>query len=209
MDEQEQDDEQNDKPEETGVPQKSGPETFHQELRHSQVTARVPETVGKGIFSTGSIVMQGPHEFVIDFLQSMAQPHRVAARVVLPPTVVPLFLAALQENLNKFQQHFGPPPKLPSPPPGATPPPISDIYEALKLPDEMLGGTYANAVMILHTASEFCFDFIMSAYPRSAVSSRIYLSAAQVPRFFESLSRAYDQYRKKLNQQRPPESSEE
>ena len=161
----EQDDEQHEKPEETGAPQKGGPETFHQELRHSQVTARVPESIGRGVFSTGSIVMQGPHEFVIDFLQSMAQPHRVAARVVLPPTVVPLFLAALQENLNKFQQHFGPPPKLPSPPPGAQPPPISDIYEALKLPDEMLGGTYANAVMILHTPSEFCFDFIMSAYP--------------------------------------------
>lgn len=207
MDEQE--DEPNNKPEEPGAPQQSGPETFHQELRHQQVTARVPETVGKGIFSTGSIVMQGPHEFVIDFLQSMAQPHRVAARVVLPPTVVPLFLAALQENLNKFQQNFGAPPKLPAPPPGATPPPISDIYEQLKLPDEMLAGSYANAVMILHTPSEFCFDFIMSAYPRSAVSNRIYLSAAQVPRFFESLSRAYDQYRKKLSQQRPPAPPEE
>lgn len=178
--------------------------TYHQELQHSPVSARVPEGVGRGLFSTGAIVMYGPHEFVIDFLLSMAPPNRVTARVVLPPSVVPLLLNALQDNLRKYEQNFGPPPRLPSPPAGATPPPISDVYEQLKLPDEMLSGTYANTVMIVHTPAEFCFDFITTFYPRSAVAARVYLSAPHVPQLLESLSRSYDQYRRKTQPNQPP-----
>ena len=69
-----------------------------------------------------------------------------------------------------------------------------------------MSGCYANAVMIAHTPSEFCFDFITNFYPRSAVSSRVYLSAPQVPRFLETLTRSFQQYQQKLQQaQRPPE----
>ena len=107
--------------------------TQHQELQHSQVSARVPEAVGPGVFSTGSIVMHGAHEFVIDFLMSLAPPRRVAARIVLPPSVVPLLIGALNENLNKYVQTFGNPPKLPSRPPGAIPPQISEVSNELRI----------------------------------------------------------------------------
>ncbi len=177
------------------------PGIFHQELQHSQVSARVPELVGKGVFSTGVIVMNGPHDFVIDFLMSLVPPNRVAARVVLPPTVVPLFINALTENLNKFTQNFGPLPKLPAPPPGGTAPPISDLYDKLKLPDEMLSGVYANTVMVVHNPAEFCFDFITSFFPRSAVACRVFLSAPHVPQFLDSLTRAHEQYRRKFGGQ--------
>lgn len=177
---------------------------FQQELQHSQVSARVPEAVGKGVFSTGAIVMNGPHDFVLDFLMNLVPPHRVASRVVLPPSVMPLFVAALNENLMKYQQSFGILPRLPAAPPGSTAPPVSDVYEKLKLPDEMLNGVYANTVMIVHNPAEFCFDFIASFFPRSVVSARIFMSAPHVPQFLESLTRAVDQYRKKLP--RPPQS---
>ena len=95
--------------------------TYHQEVQHHPATARVPEKVGLGVFSTGTIVMHGPHDFVIDFLQSLAMPRRVAARVILPPTVVPLFLAAMQDNFAKYTAAFGPLPRMPQPP-GRTPP---------------------------------------------------------------------------------------
>ena len=183
--------------------------TYQQELQHSQVSARVPEGVGQGVFSNGAIVMHGQHEFVIDFLLSMAPPRRIAARVVLPPTVVPLFVGALQENLSKYQQNFGPPPRLPTPPAGAPAPPITEVYEQLKLPDDLLSGVYANTVMIVHSPAEFCFDFITSFYPRSAVSCRVYLTAPHVPQLLDSLSRSFDQYRRKQQpgpQQRPPDS---
>ena len=69
-------------------------------------------------------------------------------------------------------------------------PPIADIYEHLKLPDEMLGGSYANVVSITHTASEFCFDFIAQVFPRSAVTARVYMAAARTPELLASLKRS-------------------
>ena len=186
-------------------PNPSGdPGPYTQEIRHSHVSARVPEKVGRGVFSTGALVLQGPHEFVIDFVVRMANPHQVAARVVLPISLVPSFLAALRENLNNYQSKFGPPPALPPPPPGVTPPPIDEIYDQLKLPDDMLSGVYSNAVMIAHSPSEFCFDFITNFYPRSAVSSRVYLSAPQVPGFLNTLTRSFQQYQQKMGGGQPP-----
>jgi hypothetical protein len=173
-----------------------------QELQHSQLSARVPEHVGQGIFSTGVIVMHGVHEFILDFVMSLSPPRRLAARVVLPPSVVPLFVGALRDNLQKYHQAFGPPPKLPLPPAGVTPPPITEVYEQLKVPETIMSGTYANTVMVVHSPAEFCFDFITSFYPRSAVACRVFLAAAHVPQFYDSLFRSWEQYRTK--QQRPP-----
>src|SRR5262245_8537947 len=168
-----------------GAPRSAGGNTFQQEVQHNPATARVPDQVGRGVFATGAIVMHGPHDFVIDFVQSLAAPRRMVARVALPPTVIPLFVAALQENLGKYQQNFGPAPRMPAPPTGAppagTPPPISEVYEQLKLPDDLLSGVYANTVVISHSPAEFCFDFVTSFFPRSAVSARVYLAAPHVP----------------------------
>ena len=69
-------------------------------------------------------------------------------------------------------------------------PDIDDIYHDLKLPDSMLSGRYANAVLIRHSGTEFCFDFMTNVYPRSAVSARVFLAAPQVPPLLDSLTRS-------------------
>lgn len=183
------------------------PGSVTQEIRHTQVSARVPESVGRGVFSTGAIVLQGPHEFTIDFILRLAHPYQVVARVVLSPVTMPRLITALRENLNKYQQNFGPPPALPTGPTPAKPPTIEEIYDQLKLPDDLLSGIYANAMMITHSPAEFCFDFITNFYPRSAVSCRVFLAAAQVPRLLDTLSRSFQQYQQKMaggGQQQPP-----
>jgi hypothetical protein len=191
-------------------PPPNDPGAFTQEIKHQPVGARVPEKVARGVLSTGAIVLQGPHEFILDFLLRMNQPHQVAARVVLPPAVVAAFINALNENLRNYQARFGPPPPLPVPPQPPTPPPIDEIYGQLKLPDDMLAGVYANAVMIVHTPSEFCFDFIANSYPRPVVSSRVFLATPQVPPLLNTLTRSFQQYQQKLaaaqqqQQQQPP-----
>jgi hypothetical protein len=152
------------------------------------------------------MVFQGHQEFVIDFVLRMAQPHQIVARVVLAPQIVGQVINALRENLNLYQQKFGPPPTLPVPPNPPPPPPIEEIYSQLKLADEMMSGVYANAVMIAHSPAEFCFDFITNFYPRSAVAARVYLSAPQVPGLLATLSRSFEQYRQRSTQPppRPP-----
>lgn len=172
-----------------------------QEIRHSQVSAIVPERVARGTFSTGAVVLQGSHEFIIDFLLRMASPQQVAARIVLPPPVVGRLIAALRENLQKYEARFGPAaPKRPaeSPPQPANQPSAQELYDQLKLQDDVISGTYANAVMIGHTATEFSFDFITTFFPRSAVAQRVFLATPNVPRLLESLTHSYAQYQKRI-----------
>ncbi len=182
------------------------PGSFTQQVQHSQIAARVPEKIGRGVFANGVLVVQGPQEFVLDFTRRLAMPHQVVARVVLPTSTVPRLVAALGENLQRYQSVFGQVPPLLPPPPNVKPPSVAEIYDDLKLPDEMLSGVYANSTMITHTQAEFCFDFITNLYPRSAVSSRVYLSAPHVPGMLQSLSQSFQQFQQKIaeQQKRPP-----
>ena len=77
-----------------------------------------------------------------------------------------------------------------------------EVYDDLKLPDELLSGAYANAVVIGHGPHEFSLDFITNFYPQFAVSSRVYLAAGQIHRLLDSLRSAWEQYRQRL--QEPP-----
>ena len=219
------------------------------EVRYSQVSARIPPSVGNGCFSNGVLVLTGPFEYVLDFVMRLSEAPRVVARVVLPPQVVGQFVLALRQNIANYEAQFGALPRPPKPvtPPSAarsaepaedegvsefdpvgspapgpeagfqgmagegfeseTPirpgqasssgPPIDQIYDDLRLPDDVLSGRYANAVLIRHSATEFCFDFITNIYPRSAVSNRVYMAAANVHALLTSLTRS-------LEQRRPP-----
>jgi len=223
------------------LPKKSRPQS--QEVRHTHVSALVPEHVAKGAFSTGAVVVQGTHEFIVDFLLRMTNPQQLVARVILPPGVVGQLISALGDNLRNYERKFGPtllnPPTLhekaatsnpesatetqqldttqtpPTPQPTATSvsqTSAQDLYDQLKMPDDVLSGNYANAVMIGHTMTEFCFDFITTFYPKSAVAARVYLAAANAKRFLEALTHSFEQYKKKVAERagnQPPPSPRE
>ena len=70
-----------------------------------------------------------------------------------------------------------------------------EVYDELKLRDELLSGAYANAVMIGHGQHEFSFDFITNFYPQSAVSVRVYVASGHVMRMLESMRTAWAQLR--------------
>ena len=86
-------------------------------------------------------------------------------------------------------------PAAPQPPKRQNP---QEIYDELKLRDEILSGTYANAVMIGHGPYEFSFDFITNFYPQSAVSCRVYLASGHIPRLLDSLKQSWEQLRPRL-----------
>ena len=173
-------------------------------LQFDPVGARVPEHVAAGTFSSGVIILDGWDEFVLDFVQGVSRPPRVAARVILNPRVMGQFIEALRANLQRYQQQFGTPPEMPKPPTPEPRPSIKDIYDGLKLPDEQLSGAYANAVRIAHSPSEFCLDFITRFFPTAAVSSRVYMAAPQIPRLLESLVNSHQHFVKKRQQAQPP-----
>jgi hypothetical protein len=118
----------------------------------------------------------------------------------MPHAALPQFAEALRKNIELYRQRFGDPPTLPRPDTTKRPS-IQEIYDDLKLPDEVLSGAYANGVMISHTGSEFILDFLTSFFPKSAVSCRVFLSAAQVSRILESLDGTYQQFQERIKQQ--------
>jgi len=181
---------------------------FSQQVQHRPVSARVTDQVARGVFSTGVLVQTGRHEFILDFLLMVVRPHQVVARIVMPFGVAQGFIHALKQNLDTYTQRFGPPPALPPVPKPEPTPTIEEIYSQIKLPDAMLPGVYANTVMITHSPSEFAFDFIASFYPTSAVACRVFLTVPQIPKFLESLTRSFEQLKKRLEPP-PPETSSE
>lgn len=170
---------------------------FSQEVQHSHVSARVPEKVGRGTFSNGVFVLQGAQEFALDFVQRIAKPYQVVARVILPPVVVPRLVAALSDNLKNYTATFGPPPALLKPTPPAQMPTVAEIYEEMKLPDETAIGVFANAALITHSQAEFSLDFIVNLFPRSVVACRVYLAAPHIPGLIQSLNQSFQQFQQR------------
>ena len=173
---------------------KPSPDRPESNDQNPALRARVPDHVADGCFSSGAIVMTGPSEFIVDFLQTIGRPHKIAARVVIPHPVMPQFIDALKTNLELYRKRFGDPvvPQQ-TPNPDARRPSPQEIYDDLKMPDEVLSGVYANGVMIGHGATEFGLDFLTSFFPQSAVSARVFVASGQVPRLIESLKGAVRQ----------------
>ena len=85
--------------------------------------------------------------------------------------------------------------QTPQPPKRQNP---QEIYDELKIKDEILSGTYANAVMIGHGPYEVSFDFITNFYPHSAVSCRVYLASGHIARLLDSLKQSWEQLRPRI-----------
>lgn len=169
--------------------------------QNQHMSARVPESVGPGTFSTGVLVLTGNTEFILDFVQNLGQPAQIAARVVMPHSTMPQFIQALTTNLELYTNRFGAPAELPPPNPNAKKPTLQEIYDDLKISDETLPGSYANGVMIGHAASEFKFDFLANMMPTPSVSARIYLAAPHIPRLLQSLTKTYEEFQKRVAEQ--------
>ncbi len=186
----------------------SGDSPPGQPQRH--VSARVPESVTNGVLGTGVIVMTGANEFVVDFIQGLGQPAQVAARVIVPHSVMPQFVDALQRNLELYRERYGEPPQLPqNPNPQQKQPSAQEIYDELKITDDVLAGAYANGVMIGHSMTEFKLDFLANLFPHTAVSCRVFMATPQVPRMLESLKRTYQQFLERIGKQPTPPAAGE
>ena len=168
-----------------------------QTVQQQHVAARVPEKISRGVFSNGVIVISGGCEFVLDFLQTLGHPPQVASRVVLPHVTMPQVIQALQQNLDMYQQKFGAVAEIPRSTPTGRQQTPQEIYDELKLPEDLSMGVYANGVMVGHTATEFRFDFLVNLFPRPVVSARIFLAAPQVPRLLDSLGRNWNQFQER------------
>jgi hypothetical protein len=91
----------------------------------------------------------------------------------------------------------GPPPEM-----------VTDLYEQVKFPEELMPGSFSDAVMIRHSPEEFGLDFICSLYPRPIVVSRIYLAAGRARGMLETVAGALERFERFGPPPPPSEPSE-
>ncbi len=171
-------------------------------FNHAPVAARVPERIGRGAFCTGQMILDGPKEFVIDFVQNLTRPFQVVQRVVLAPSTAAELAEVLRQNVAGYTQKFGAPTVVPRP---ANPrrPTLAEVYENFRIADDQLSGSYANAILVGHSATEFFMDFITGFYPTSAVSARIFMAAPQIPPFITALTASLTQHAQRFGGAQP------
>ena len=57
----------------------------------------------------------------------------------------------------------------------------------IKMPDNLIGGAYANNVIISHTKEEFIMTFTMITPPQGIVTARVVMSPSHTKRFANAL----------------------
>jgi len=79
-----------------------------------ELKIEIGEQEAEGVYSNLVIVSHTDSEFILDFARLLpGKPKaKIHARVIMNPKNCKLFLAALQDNLSKFESKFG---KVPAP----------------------------------------------------------------------------------------------
>jgi hypothetical protein len=72
-----------------------------------QLQVKVPDEVLKGIYANMLQVGHSREEFVLDFMNLFPPAGIVSARVVVSPAHMKRMVAALQDNLKRYEQQHG------------------------------------------------------------------------------------------------------
>lgn len=78
--------------------------------KQNQLNIELPEEIAEGIYSNLAIIAHSNSEFVIDFVRIVpnAPKAKVKSRVILTPQHAKRLLAALADNVQKFEKQYGP-----------------------------------------------------------------------------------------------------
>jgi len=74
-----------------------------------QINIELSEEIAEGVYSNLAMIAHSNSEFVIDFIRLMpgVPKAKVKARIVITPEHAKRLLAALEENIRKYEDTFG------------------------------------------------------------------------------------------------------
>ena len=77
--------------------------------KNKQLKIEIDENVGQGEYVNFAIVTHSAAEFVMDFIRILPglTKSKVKSRVVISPMHAKTFLAALKDNVEKYEKKFG------------------------------------------------------------------------------------------------------
>ncbi|MBN1694043.1 DUF3467 domain-containing protein [candidate division WOR-3 bacterium] len=68
----------------------------------------------------------------------------------------------------------------------------------VRFPEKLMGGSYANHMIVLHTKEEFIMDFIMASPPAGSVTARVITSPGHMKRIINALQDNVNKYEDKF-----------
>jgi hypothetical protein len=71
------------------------------------IKVNFPPNLHGGVYSNNMVVTHTKEEFILDFLMVAPPAGAVTARVIVSPGHMKRILAALQDNISKYEQTFG------------------------------------------------------------------------------------------------------
>lgn len=76
----------------------------------NQINIELPDDVAEGVYANLAMVAHSNSEFVIDFIRLMpgVPKAKVKSRIVVTPEHAKRLLNALKDNINKYENNFGP-----------------------------------------------------------------------------------------------------
>ena len=76
----------------------------------NQLNIELPEDIAEGVYSNLAVISHSNSEFVVDFVRIVpnAPKARVKSRVILTPQHAKRLLAALADNVQKYEKQYGP-----------------------------------------------------------------------------------------------------
>ncbi len=79
------------------------------EIRDQQINVELSDEIAEGIYSNLAMIAHSNSEFVIDFIRLMpgVPKARVKSRIIMTPDHAKRLLAALKDNIEKYEQAFG------------------------------------------------------------------------------------------------------
>ena len=79
-----------------------------------QISVELRDAESEGVYSNLVLISHTPSEFILDFARILpgARKARVHARIVMTPQYVKALYNALDQNIKRFEEQFGPIPAL-------------------------------------------------------------------------------------------------
>ncbi len=76
----------------------------------NQISIELNESVAEGTYSNLAIISHSNQEFVVDFIRIMPNvpKAKVKSRIILTPQHAKRFIKALEDNIKKFEDQYGP-----------------------------------------------------------------------------------------------------
>ena len=79
------------------------------------IEVRLPESLQAGIYANNMMVSHTREEFIMDFMIIAPNVSSVTSRVIVSPGHMKRMIAALQENLSRYETAFGQVEQAPEP----------------------------------------------------------------------------------------------